>query len=72
MFGLSFFFYSREHLPIHVHVRNADGEAKFQVFPETKLIANKGLNTKDINKATEIVEGSKDFIIEKWKEFHGE
>lgn len=72
MYGLSFFFYSREHLPIHVHIRNADDEAKFQVFPEMKLVANKGLNVKDIKKATLLVEEYVDFIIEKWKEFHGE
>jgi len=30
-FGLRFFFYSNEHLPIHLHVSNADGEAKFNV-----------------------------------------
>lgn len=30
-FGLRFFFYSNEHEPIHLHVRNADGEAKFDV-----------------------------------------
>ena len=31
VFGLRFFFYSNEHRPIHIHVRNADGEAKFDV-----------------------------------------
>jgi len=31
VFGLRFFFYSNEHLPIHVHVRNADGEARVEV-----------------------------------------
>ena len=24
-FGLRFYFYSEEHMPIHVHVENADG-----------------------------------------------
>ena len=28
MFGMRFYFYSREHEPIHVHVKNADGRAK--------------------------------------------
>ena len=28
-FGFSFFFYSREHEPIHVHVEGKDGYAKF-------------------------------------------
>ena len=30
-FGLRFFFYSNEHLPIHVHVSNSDGEAKYNM-----------------------------------------
>jgi hypothetical protein len=31
MFGMKFFFFSLEHLPIHIHVRNSDSEAKFEV-----------------------------------------
>ena len=27
IFGLRFYFYSEEHFPIHVHVRNSDGRA---------------------------------------------
>ncbi len=42
MFGLRFFFFSNEHLPIHVRVKNADGTAKFEVDPVT-LIENKGI-----------------------------
>ena len=32
-FGLRFYFYSEEHMPIHVHVENADGRAKFSLEP---------------------------------------
>ncbi len=28
-FGFSFFFYSREHEPLHVHVEGNDGSAKY-------------------------------------------
>jgi hypothetical protein len=31
IFGLRFFFYSNEHLLIQIHVKNGDGEAKFDV-----------------------------------------
>ena len=31
MFGMRFFFYMNVHLPIHIHVRNADGEERFEV-----------------------------------------
>lgn len=30
-FGMKFFFYSLEHLPIHIHVRNADGIANLKL-----------------------------------------
>ena len=40
-FGIRFFFFSLEHLPIHVHIKNADGTAKFEVNP-LKLIENNG------------------------------
>ena len=28
-YGFSFFFFSREHEPIHIHVEGAEGKAKF-------------------------------------------
>ena len=70
IFGLRFFFYSNEHLPIHVHVKNADGEAKFEV-ENVQLITNKGLKNKDIALAISIIEENKEIIIAKWNEYHG-
>jgi hypothetical protein len=63
--------YSNEHLPIHVHVRNSDGEAKFEV-QDVRLVSNKGLKNKDVNLAIAIIEENKEIIISKWKEYHGE
>ena len=52
MFGMRFFFYSREHEPIHVHVKSADGNAKFEILPEgIVLVKNEGLKPKDIKAA---------------------
>ena len=31
LFCLRFFFYSDEHLPMHVHVKNGDGKAKINI-----------------------------------------
>ena len=72
MFGMRFFFYSREHEPIHVHVKGADGKAKFDILPEgIVLVKNEGLKPKD-NKAAEIVlEENKELAIEKWNEYFG-
>lgn len=44
MFGMRFFFYSREHEPIHVHVKNADGKAKFDILPEGIVLVKKRRN----------------------------
>lgn len=66
LFGIRFFFFSNEHLPIHVHVKNADGEAKFQIKP-VQLVENKGMKNKDIHLAESIIEENEDLIEEKWK-----
>ena len=68
-FGLIFFFYSNEHLPIHVHVRNSDGEAKFEI-DEVKLVSNKGMKPKDIKLAESIIEENRELLIQKWNEYH--
>lgn len=71
VFGLRFFFYSREHNPIHIHVQNADGEAKFEVETGV-LIQNKGMKPKDIKLAEALIEENKVLIIEKWNEHLGQ
>lgn len=68
MFGIRFFFFSNEHLPIHVHIKNADGTAKFEVKP-LKLIENNGIKNKDLHLAESIIEENEDIIVEKWKEY---
>ncbi len=68
LFGLRFFFYSNENLPIHIHVANADGEAKFNVEP-VGLVKNLGLKPKDVKLAEPIIEENKDLIILRWKEY---
>ena len=34
IFGLRFYFFANEHLPIHVHLENGDGIAKIALEPE--------------------------------------
>ena len=72
MFGMRFFFYSREHEPIHVHVKGADGKAKFDILPEgIVLVKNEGLKPKDIKAAEMVLEENKELAIEKWNEYCG-
>ena len=68
LFGLRFYFYSEEHLPIHVHVESGDGKAKIDV--ETAVvIENKGLKPKDLKRAVEAVRLYKEDIINSWNEY---
>ncbi|MDR0832689.1 MAG: DUF4160 domain-containing protein [Candidatus Symbiothrix sp.] len=69
--GLRFHFFSREHEPIHVHVRNADGKAKYEIEEEIKLISNTGIKNKDLKIAESIIEENKELFIKEWKEFQG-
>lgn len=68
LFGLRFFFYSNEHEPIHVHVRSADGEAKFRIEP-LELIENKGLKSREITLAESIIDENMEIIKERWNEY---
>ena len=72
IFGLRFYFFANEHLPIHVHLENADGLAKIALEPEIKLVENNGIKPMDIKRAMSIVEQYREEFIEKWIEFHGE
>ena len=66
--GFRFFFYSNEHLPIHVHVRKGGGEAIFIVEESIELRESQGLNVRDLGKAQVLAEENKELIIEKWNE----
>ena len=67
IFGLRFYFYINDHNPIHIHVENADGEAKFEIETEITLVYNKGLKQKDIRLAESIIEENKENFIFQWK-----
>lgn len=70
--GMRFYFYSEEHLPIHIHIKNADGKAKFNVEPEIELVYNKGLKQKDLKLAKKIIIENNDIIIARWNEYHSD
>jgi hypothetical protein len=72
LFGLRFFFYSEEHLPMHVHIQNADGKAKIAIDPEVTLIENTGIKPRDLKRALEITKMYQEEFIKAWKEYHDE
>ena len=68
-FGIRFFYFSNDHLPIHVHIKNADGTVKFNINP-VKLLDKKGIKKKDLLLAESIIEENKELIINHWNDFY--
>lgn len=72
IFGLRFYFYSREHEPIHVHVKSSDGKAKFDIIDgQIVQVYNKGMKQKDVKCAEMVLEENKELAISKWNEYFG-
>ena len=66
--GYKFFFYSNDHLPIHVHVIHGNGEAVFTIGDDVILRESAGLKVKELSKAENLAEEHRTLIIEKWNE----
>ncbi|MDY3120482.1 DUF4160 domain-containing protein [Porphyromonas somerae] len=71
-FGFSFFFFSREHEPIHIHVMGNDGVAKY-VWDGRVFILQEVHNIKlgDRRKIEAMIDENSDLIIKRWEELFG-
>lgn len=69
--GYSFFFYSNDHAPIHVHVRRGGGEAVFVVEPEVELRESVGFNVSELSRAEDLIDDNLELIKQKWAEHLG-
>jgi hypothetical protein len=70
--GFRFFFYSNEgnpREPIHVHVYNSEGEAKFMLYPTIHLVKSNGFNAKVLRELSEVVEQNSALIERTWNEY---
>jgi len=74
-FGFSFFFFSREHEPIHVHVSNANGESVFELILQNGELVDiqvrhkkgiKPLPAKDVKVAKAFIGKYYKNIVDKW------
>ena len=54
--GFKYFFYSNEHMPEHVHVKNGSGKARFDISDGVQLVESKGMKLQELKRAQEIVE----------------
>lgn len=64
--GYRFFFYSNEHLPIHVHVRYGGGEAVFEVEDAVELRESQAMKISELSKARKLARENRELIVEKW------
>jgi len=69
--GFRFFFYSNEHLPIHVHVHKGSGEAVFELENGVTLRESVGLKTAELREAEDLATENQQLIIRKWHEHLG-
>ena len=66
-----FFFYSNEGNPreaMHIHVRSADGEAKFWLTPTVYLADSDGFNAPTLRELQGVVTSNKELIERTWNE----
>ena len=68
LFGLRFYFYSDEHLPIHIHIQHGDNDAKVEIATR-KVVYNRGIKANDMRRALEVIELYEAEIIAKWHEY---
>ncbi|MBN2319080.1 MAG: DUF4160 domain-containing protein [Acidobacteria bacterium] len=66
--GYRFYFFSREELRIHIHVRDANGQAKFWIEPEVVLEKNYGLKETSLAEIQSIIKQRKQEIVDAWHE----
>ena len=67
--GFSFFFYSNDHEPVHVHVSYGGGEAIFILGSDVELRESVGLKVKELRRVQELAEENRQLIVSKWNEF---
>lgn len=64
-----FFFYSNEgNEPAHIHIRGADGEAKFWLAP-VELAYNYGYRGHELREIEKLVEENQELLTEAWNEY---
>jgi len=66
--GFRFFFYSNEHVPIHVHVKYGDGEAVFWIGSTVELLKSQRLKVSELAQAEKLAEEHRDLIVRSWND----
>ena len=68
-YGFVFLFFSKEHEPIHVHVRGHDGDAKFNWDGEGFVMEYAhNIKANDLKRIERMIAENTDIIINRWYE----
>lgn len=66
--GYRFFFYSNEHLPIHIHIEKDEKTAKFNLQP-IEIIYTRRFKASEISEIRKLVVENSEFLIQQWNEY---
>ena len=67
LFGFSYYFFSREHEPIHVHIEGAEGYAVYDLYDNRfKQRYAFGIKAGDLRRIEAVLDENKDEIVNSW------
>ncbi|MGB0999552.1 MAG: DUF4160 domain-containing protein [Flavobacteriales bacterium] len=66
--GFRFFFYSNEHLPIHIHIEKDNKTAKFNL-ESIELVKSRGFNASELQEIRKLVNENVTLFKHKWNEY---
>ena len=70
LFGFTYFFFSREHKPVHVHIEGAEGYAVYDLEGERFVQRySKGIKAGDLKRIEAVLEENKETIVNSWKNY---
>lgn len=55
--------------PAHIHVRSAEGEAKFWTQGEARLSRNDGFDSRTLRELTKLVKDNQTLFVEAWNDY---
>ena len=70
LFGFTYFFFSREQLPIHVYIEGAEGYAVYDLDGDRFVQRySKGIKAGDLRRIEAVLDENKDAIVKYWKRY---
>ena len=70
LFGFTYYFFSREHKPVHVHIEGADGYAVYDLDGDRFVQRySKGIKAGDLRRIEAVLEENKDTIVKSWNSY---